>query len=193
MHYLAITVRCAIGLVFLASSVGKLWGRGAFPAFVASLRGVGLLPRRLVRPAAIVLVVAEGVLCAALAVPTGLVPGLALVGAALLLGVFTVGVAVAVRRGTASTCRCFGASTERLGRRHVGRNILLTGLATGGAAAAFAAAASPPGSLRPAGLLLAGFAGLLLGFLATRFDDLAAVFRGVEHDPRLTTTFRSNR
>lgn len=190
MHYLAITVRCAIGLVFLASAVGKLWGRGAFPAFVASLRGVGLLPRSLVRPAAIVLVVVEGALCAALAVPTGLVPGLALVGAALLLGIFTVGVGIAVRRGTASTCRCFGAGTERLGRRHVVRNMLLTGLATGGAVAAFAPAASPTGSLGPAGLVLAGFVGLLLGFLATRSDDLVALFRRVDHDPRLTTHSR---
>ncbi|MGC4795882.1 MauE/DoxX family redox-associated membrane protein [Micromonospora saelicesensis] len=187
MHYLAISVRCAIGLVFLASSVGKLWGRGAFPAFVASLRGVGLLPRRLVRPAAIVLVVVEGALCAALAVPTGLVPSLALVGAALLLGIFTVGVGIAVQRGTASTCRCFGATAERLGRRHVVRNILLTGLATGGAVAA---AASPPSPLRPAGLVLAGFVGLLLGFLATRSDDLVALFRRVDHDPRLTTPSR---
>ncbi|MBQ1031324.1 MauE/DoxX family redox-associated membrane protein [Micromonospora parva] len=190
MHYLTITVRCAIGLVFLASSVSKVWGRDAFPAFVASLRGVGLLPRRLVRPAAIVLVVVEGALCAALAVPTGVVPRIALVGAAVLLGIFTVGVGIAVRRGTASTCRCFGANAQRLGRRHVVRNVLLTGLAAGGAVVAVASAASPPSSLRPAGLVLAGFVGLLLGFLAIRSDDLVALFRGVDHDPRLTTHSR---
>ncbi|MBQ1015944.1 hypothetical protein KBX53_34480, partial [Micromonospora sp. M51] len=68
--------------------------------------------------------------------------------------------------------------------------VLLTGLAAGGAVVAVASAASPPSSLRPAGLVLAGFVGLLLGFLAIRSDDLVALFRGVDHDPRLTTHSR---
>lgn len=56
------------------------------------------------------------------------VPVTARVGAALaalaLLG-FTAVIVAALRRGSLAACRCFGASTVPLGRRHVLRNGLL--------------------------------------------------------------------
>ncbi|MEU0403445.1 MauE/DoxX family redox-associated membrane protein [Streptomyces sp. NPDC006197] len=58
------------------------------------------------------------------------VPATARTGASvagLLVAVFTAGIVLARRRGTAARCACFGRTPMPLGRRHVVRNVLLLG------------------------------------------------------------------
>ncbi|MER5701589.1 MauE/DoxX family redox-associated membrane protein [Micromonospora sp. NPDC002296] len=180
MSYFTIGVRCLIGAVFLASALSKVSGRRALPAFVASLRALRLLPARAVRPVAVLVVVAEFTLCGLLAVPhpAGAAAGLA--GSAGLLLIFAAGIGTAVRRGTRTPCRCFGASTVPLSSRHVVRNVLLAGLA---GLAAPAAAMGAAGGAPPGGLLLAASAGLVLAVLVVALDDLAVLFTAVPRQP----------
>jgi hypothetical protein len=80
-----------------------------------------------------------------------------------------VGIAGSLRRGTAVTCRCFGASGGRLGRTHLVRNGLLI----------LAAAVAIPRATGPAPLAVALPAVLVGGFLALlviHWDELAGLF-----------------
>ncbi|MFF8652860.1 MauE/DoxX family redox-associated membrane protein [Streptomyces huasconensis] len=173
MEYLVVGVRGLLGLVFLVSVGGKVAGRPAFTAFVASVRALGVLPPALVRPVARSVVAGEAVVCVLLAVP---VRGAATAGfllAALLLAAFTVGIASAVRRGRTAPCRCFGPSTAPLGTPHIVRNAVLCAAATAGALAVpMATDARSAG-----GMVVAGAAGLLAGALITQLDPLVSLFR----------------
>ncbi|WP_391858451.1 MauE/DoxX family redox-associated membrane protein [Streptomyces rugosispiralis] len=167
-----IAVRAVIGVVFLIAFLGKSAGRGRFAAFVDSLPAMGVVPPRLVRPAAGAVVTAEGAVCALLIAPSDVaaVAGLAL--AAVLLSVFAAATARTIRRGTGATCRCFGASAAPLGRRHLVRNVLLTALA----AAAGLMTLADRAPTTATGALVAAVAGLVAGALVTVLDDLAELF-----------------
>jgi hypothetical protein len=175
MQYLAIGIRCLVGVVFLTSSLSKAAGGAAFNGFVESIRETRLLPAALARPMAIVVVLAEfaaWILVSAVVFPA-VAAGFAV--AAGLLVAFTVGIVLVVRRGGRVSCRCFGASTIPLGPRHVVRNVFLIGTVGVGAAGASTSA----GPLHPAGVAAAVCAGLVLGALVTRFDDIVDLFRPV--------------
>ncbi|MBF6049847.1 methylamine utilization protein MauE [Streptomyces sp. NRRL B-1677] len=175
MGCLAIGIQCLIGVVFLASSAGKAAGRRSFDRFVSSVAGMQVVPVRRARPVARTVVAAEGAVCVSLAVP---VPAATVVGlaiAAVLLAVFTAGIALSVRRGVRAPCRCFGASPTPLGPRHIVRNLALTAAAVTGAAAAGAGGTATPG-----GVAVAVLAGLLLGALVAALDDILDLFRPVE-------------
>lgn len=122
MHYVALSCRCLVGLIFLVSFATKVTP-GAFRAFVESLRTMNVLPASLVR------VVAPGVVFAELAVAAALVwtpsawAGALL--AAVLLVAFSTAILMSLARNANATCRCFGAGGGRLGVRHVVRNALL--------------------------------------------------------------------
>jgi hypothetical protein len=75
------------------------------------------------------------------------------VGAALLI-VFTMAISSVLRQGTSASCRCFGASTQPLGRRHLVRNAILLLIAAIGVTGT-----SPATALgwNPAALLVSGF------------------------------------
>ncbi|WP_425587066.1 MauE/DoxX family redox-associated membrane protein [Streptomyces violaceusniger] len=172
VQYLVIAVRAMIGVVFLIAFLSKSAGRGRFAAFVESLPAMGVVPPRLVGPAAGAVVTAEGAVCALLIAPSegATVTGLAL--AAGLLSVFAAAMARTIRRGTGAACRCFGASAAPLGRRHLLRNVLLTAVA----AAAGLMTLADRAPTTATGALVAAAAGLVAGALVTVLDDLAALF-----------------
>jgi hypothetical protein len=126
----AVAARFCLGSVFAVAAVSKLRRRSDLREFRSSV--AALLPRfarRLPRVPEAVLVLECAVAVLLLA------PGLAPVGfgvAIVLLTAFAAGAAAAWLRGTRTPCRCFGSSSAPLGRRHVVRNLLLVGIATGG-------------------------------------------------------------
>ncbi|MEU9145832.1 MauE/DoxX family redox-associated membrane protein [Streptomyces sp. NPDC048349] len=172
MLYLAIGMRCLIGAVFLVSVLGKTAGRGAYAAFVVSVRELLPLSRTVTRPAAALVVLGEAAIVPLLALPQPLAHRTGFALAAALLTAFTGAVARSLRQGSRTPCRCFGASATPLGPRHLVRNLFLAAGATAGAVAAGSA-----GALHPGGALAAAFAGLLLGALVTLLDDLLYLLR----------------
>ncbi|MEX2981180.1 MauE/DoxX family redox-associated membrane protein [Streptomyces sp. C36] len=172
MGYLALGIRCLIGAVFLASSVGKTAGPGAFDRFVSSVDGMRIVPPRSSRSVARWVVAAEAAVCAALITPLPVAAVAGFVLAAALLAVFTAGIALTVRRGTRTPCRCFGTSASVLGPRHLVRNLALAAMAVTGAIAVTAG-----GGTAPAGAVLAACTGLLLGGLVAALDDILDLFR----------------
>ncbi|MGC7094283.1 MauE/DoxX family redox-associated membrane protein [Amycolatopsis lurida] len=170
-QYWHIGIRCAIGLVFLVSSVSKVTGRNAFTAFTDSARRLGSLPAPLAGPVAAAVVAAEFAVWILLVLPGTAAPVAGLLLAVVLLLGFAVAALRAIRRGVGTPCRCFGGSATRLGPRHVVRNFLL-------AAAAATAVAATPARLpaQPGALVMALFAGLLAGGLIVLLDDLVGLF-----------------
>ncbi|MEV7796273.1 MauE/DoxX family redox-associated membrane protein [Streptomyces sp. NPDC087512] len=171
MQYLAVGVRCLIGVVFLISFLTKVVRRNAVEDLVRSLRELRLLPTNGVRATALLITAAEGGIAVLLATPSSAVATLGLGAAALLLTVFAVGIGMTVRRGATAVCACFGTSTVPLGLRHIVRNSVLAGIAVAGIAASGSASATAWG---PA--VVAALSGLLTGVLFTRLDDLLALF-----------------
>ncbi|MFC5753129.1 MauE/DoxX family redox-associated membrane protein [Actinomadura rugatobispora] len=176
MGYVVLGCRCAVGLVFLASVVGKLRGRKPYAAFVAAVGRLG--PEWVVSrvPAG---VVAGGVIAAEAAVPLLLVPpGTAWAGfvsAGLLACAFAAVVLAALRRGDRAPCRCFGGSDRPVGGAHLVRNGVLAAAAGLGLAADAAAA----GPLEPAGVAVAVVAGAVVALAVVTADDVADLFRPV--------------
>jgi hypothetical protein len=179
MQYLEIAIRCLVGTVFLASSVTKVVGRGAFENFVGSVRDMRLMRASGVRPVARCVVVVESAVWLLLAVPTRPTAAAGFLVAAGLLAVFDVGIWLAVRRGARTTCRCFGASSTRLGPQHLIRNLALIVIAALGAVATGWAA----GPVRLAGIAVAVPAGLVVGGLFAVVDDVVGLFQPLEHGP----------
>ncbi|MEZ7126786.1 MauE/DoxX family redox-associated membrane protein [Nonomuraea sp. AD125B] len=170
MDYLALTARCALGLVFLVAVIGKVRGRAAYEAFRRSVpelvplrRGAAVLPA--------VVVAAECAVVVLLAVERTATAGLALAAAVLLA--FSAGIGRALRAGVRASCRCFGMTPSPLGRLHLVRNLALAALAVAGAAAVLAGGPEQP---HPAGVTLAVAGGALLALPAVFADDLAALF-----------------
>lgn len=122
MHYVALSCRCLIGLIFLVSFATKVTP-SAFRAFVESLRAMNVLPAPLARVTAIGVVFAELAVAASLVWTPSARAGALL--AALLLVAFSAAIVMSLARNANATCRCFGAGGGRLGVRHVVRNALL--------------------------------------------------------------------
>jgi hypothetical protein len=173
--YLETGIRCLLGTVFLISCCGKLVGRGAFGAFVASVRGMRVLPPVLARPVALAVVAAEAAVCLLVAVPARSAALAGFAVAAGLLAVFTAGIVLARRRGVRAPCRCFGPSRVPLGSRQVVRNAVLAAVAVTGLVAA-----AERGSGRPAAMVAAALGGALLGGLVALLDDIQELFQPVD-------------
>ncbi|WP_188189792.1 MauE/DoxX family redox-associated membrane protein [Nonomuraea sp. SYSU D8015] len=173
MQYLVFGVNCLVGLVFAVSALSKLRAT-QWREFIESTRKLlgAFLPSRSA-PASLARLVAPVVVAAEASVVLLLVPArvAALALAAVLVSVFGVAIALALRRGVATACRCFGGSAQ-LGPWHLVRNALLL------AAVAVGLALEPggPGTADPAGLVVAATAALVLGLLVVRLDDLAELF-----------------
>lgn len=165
--YLVFTVRFLLCVVLLVSTGSKLRD---FPAFVAWVRGLPVLPERRARGVAVAMTAAEAVAMVLLLVPT-FVAGLSL--AAVLLAFFAAAAAFLVRRGVAVPCRCFGAGRAPLGVADVVRNTLLTAVAT--AAAVITVLAPRPVPPVPA-IVMAALVGGALGLVVTRLDDVWRLF-----------------
>jgi hypothetical protein len=169
------------------SATAKLRNGQAYRAFRAGLAATALVSRPLTGLVAAVLSAAEvavAALCVAALVMTFLsrpgapadpaLTGTALAGAAALTTVLTAGVAVAVRRGVAAPCACFGSgSRSPLSGVHLARNAFLLAVLVAGAASLGLEPATPS----PAAAALAAAAGGVSALLLTRLDDLTALFR----------------
>lgn len=179
MVYLALGCRCAIGVAFLVSAVGKLHSRPAFRAFASWLAALPVpLVRRWPGLVAGVMAATEALIVVLVALPWMARAGLAL--AAVVLAVFAAGTWLAVARGADTPCQCFGVSASRLGRRHVVRDALLATVAVVGAAAAGS------GGVRLGGVAVSLGAGLVIAVFVVFLDDLAALFsRGGETSPEI--------
>jgi hypothetical protein len=181
MRYVLVGLMVALCLVFGVSAFGKVRSAAAHRAFAASLREWRVVPARLVAPVSgvvaggeIAIVVGAGYALAAMAVGgTWRVAAVAtLVLAGLLLAALTTGIALALRRGTAATCACFGARQRPLNGGHLVRNSVLLLAVAGGLAVA--AGADRP--FDPAGVLLGVAAGALAGLVVVQLDDLIELF-----------------
>jgi hypothetical protein len=170
-------------LVFATSAYAKIRSGSARRAFAASLRPMRLVPERFTRPLAIAVTAAEVAIAAALTCALAadmigapgayalLLAGLA--AAAGLLLVLCAGVAIAVARGTAATCACFGATARPLGPRHLVRNAILTAITGTGLVA------TEPGRPDPAVGLVAVLAGAAIALTLIHLDDLIELFAPV--------------
>ena len=116
--------------VLVVSLVSTLRSRTAVAEFVTGVRELGVPPR-------LAAVTATGAVCTELLVVALLVlPGTAVAGLALaggLFAVYTVGLALAVRRGVDTSCHCFGAGGDAVAPRHVARAAALSAWSLAGA------------------------------------------------------------
>lgn len=168
-------VRCLIGVVFAVSAFTKLRGGDAFRAFVSWVESLPVFPALTAGrgPAvAAAMAATEAAVVVAVAVPASAVAGLLL--AAALLAVFAAGSLVVARRGNGVPCRCFGASSVPLGRRHVVRDAVLAVAAAAGAVCAGAGA----GAVRPAGVALSVGVAATAAILVLFLDDLVDLTKG---------------
>jgi hypothetical protein len=174
MQYVALACRVAIGVVFLVAVLGKMRGRSAFAGFRVSVRGLVPLGPRASTALSSAVVLAEGCVVVLLAIPGTVRVGLMLAGT-VLVG-FCAGIVRAMRSGSTTPCRCFGATGTPLGRRHLVRNAGLL---------AFVAAGLVPGPTapHPAGVALILLFGAVLAFIVIFFDELAYIFAAQPRQP----------
>jgi len=170
--YIGFGCRVLLAVVFFAAAVSKVRGRRDRAEFRASLGAFGVKPRWRAAVAAAV-IMCELATAALLAVDVTALAGLG-VGAALLI-VFTTAISSVLRRGTSASCRCFGASAQPLGRRHLVRNAILLSIAAAGVAGAPPTTALGAAGWNPAALLVSGFVAVVLAALVISYDDLVAV------------------
>ncbi|NUR28020.1 MAG: methylamine utilization protein MauE [Catenulispora sp.] len=173
MTYFAFGCRLLLALVFFVAAASKLRGRNDLAEFRAAVREFGVGARWSSTAAGVVIAgeLAAGSLM--LADATALA-GLGL--AAALLITFTGAIGAAVRRGTTTNCRCFGASDQPLGMRHVVRNVTLTAIAVAGGTGTVLAPGRA-GELEMAALVLSGFVAVVLAALVIAYDDLVTLIR----------------
>jgi hypothetical protein len=163
----AVGCRFLVAVVFVLSVSGKVRSRAGFAGFAGSVGTLVPWWRSRRRSIAIGVVAVEVVIVVLLAVPATVRVGAAL--AAVAVFGFTAVIVAGLRRGVAAPCRCFGASTVSLGRRHVVRNGLLM-------AAVAVAAASDQMPSDPVWLVLAVTAGVIGGVFVALFDELVDLF-----------------
>ena len=164
-----------VGLVFLASAVGKLRGRKAYAGFVAAAGRLG--PGWVVSwaPKAVLaggVIAAEAAVLVLVALPRTAWAGFVLAG--LLALAFAAAVLAALRRGDRAPCNCFGASARPVGGVHLVRNVLLAAVAGIGLAGNAAA-----GPLEPAGVVVAVVVGGVVAAVVVTADDVAELFRPI--------------
>jgi hypothetical protein len=163
MAYLSFGCRVLLLVVFAVAVAGKLRDPAGFRRAVAEL--VPAVRRHAAVVARCVVGVEAGIV-----VLLG-VPGTAVLGAwacLALLVAFTGAVAGAVRRGSAASCHCVGASAGPVGARQLARNVVLLMVAAGGVV--------PPAG-EAVGFVLAALAGGVLGLLVLSFDAIVDLFR----------------
>ncbi|MET0424954.1 MAG: MauE/DoxX family redox-associated membrane protein, partial [Actinoplanes sp.] len=168
MQYVLLACRVVIGAVFLVSALSKVRRPQAFTEFAGSVGALVPAARGAAPALAAAGIAAEFAVAAATLWGPSQRWGLA--GAALLLLLFSTLLALAIRRGVTTPCRCLGASPQPPGAPQLIRNaVLLAGCATGllGSSAA---------AVHPAGAAVALGAAAVLVLLAVGADDLATLF-----------------
>ncbi len=176
-HLLIPFSAAALAVVFAVA----LWGKASPAGFGEFRRSVGRLwpGRRLSPPVQLALAVAvvagEGlvtaVLAAALLFPA--VPVLiGFTGAVVLLVAFSVGHAVALRRGRTVACACFGRTSTTVGPVGLVRNGLLIAVGLAGLSADVPGGGAASGW----GMLALALAGAVGGLLLVSLEDLVGLF-----------------
>jgi methylamine dehydrogenase accessory protein MauD len=171
-----LAVRLVLAAVFVVAALAKLADRdGARRSLVDFGVPAGLAPAAAVGLPLVELLLAAGLVMSSTAWAAAL-------GAAVLLGAFTLAVGVALARGRESDCHCFGRlSAEPVGRGTLARNLTLLALASFAAVAARDDAGTSAtawlGDLSTGALLgLAGGVALVAG-LALNFAFLYQLFK----------------
>lgn len=184
MSEFVVGVCAMMACVFGASAAGKIRSRAAYRAYRAGLGANHLVPGYLLATAAAVLAVGEALTaawltgCTVLLAARGghasaLLAESALAAATLLTATLTVGITVAIRRGSAAPCPCFGVRSPRpVGPAHLLRNLVLLSALVSGLTLG-PAARRPPA---PAGLVLALGTAVVAAMLIIRWEDIAEVF-----------------
>lgn len=160
--------RAAVAVIFAVALVGKFRTRAGLADFRDSLSRLNWLPDSLRTTAVAGVFVTEFAVVALVAHPRTAPIGLATAIAA--LAVFTVVAAAAMKSGTGLQCRCFGSDAGEMGASHLLRNLGIIVIA--GSALAVGVTADTAVALTPAGTV-AGLCGAFLGFILTRWDDIA--------------------
>ncbi|MGN9838315.1 MauE/DoxX family redox-associated membrane protein [Nonomuraea sp. H19] len=164
MDLLLVACQILIGAVFAVAAFTKLRSRADLRSFASTLV---MVPERLRLPVACVVATSEAATAALMAIPE-----IGLVLSGIMLGAFSLVIAVTVRRGMRVSCRCFGPSVVSLGWVHLVRNVLLLlVVALGGMALTFTS--GPPAAAALAVAIPAGLAGAVVFIV---FDDIAELF-----------------
>lgn len=119
-HHIGFALQLAVGAVLIASFVSKV---RAFPSFEEAVAEYAIVPERLARGSAVIVVFAEGLL--GLALITGAGGLFVIVLTAVLFGSFGAAVVINLRRGRLVPCGCFGDREERISMRTFARLTLL--------------------------------------------------------------------
>ncbi|MFG1810795.1 MauE/DoxX family redox-associated membrane protein [Streptomyces sp. NPDC049040] len=172
MQYVDVASRLLLLTVFALALAGKLSGRGAWDAFVESIRAMAVIDRKRAPMAAVATAVAEAGVVLLAMTPLRWAGSAAFVLAAGLLGCLTAAVVTVVRRGAAVPCRCFGASETPLGVPHVVRNAVLVATSLLGLGGSLV-----NGPFDPVLVVVVAVFGAGLGLLMARWDDLVSLLR----------------
>ncbi|MEO3796970.1 MauE/DoxX family redox-associated membrane protein [Nonomuraea sp. B10E15] len=170
--YIGFGCRILLALVFVAAAGSKVRGRRGFIEFRATVSAFGVKARW---SSAVAGAVIACELAAAALMPVGVTAPAGLgIGAALLI-VFSLVIASALRRGTSTSCRCFGTSTQPLGARHLVRNAILLMTAGVGLAGTVLTGHMGSAGFDTAALIVSGFAAVVAAALVIAYDDLVAL------------------
>jgi hypothetical protein len=164
--------RVLVGLVLSIAFVGKLSSRSSFREFCGSLRNVPGVPAAGRVAVAAVITATEGISVVLLIVPATVVLGLGL--SALLFVVFTIAPVVAMAKGRALVCRCFGVRNGVIGKAHLVRNVVLLAVAVAGLVTSGAGRGEATGVQ----ILAAVAAGALGAVALVAWDELTYVLGG---------------
>lgn len=157
--------RITLASVLAVAVLAKVRRPERYAAFVSSIRELQFVPF----PAVVAPLVVAAELTTAGVLVTGRYPEEAFCGAAILMATFCLVISTALHRGAMAQCNCFGADGEQLGVTHMIRNVLLIGIAAGGAIAAHnlhGASHVSPGAAVGSCLV-----GGVLGTLFARWED----------------------
>ena len=173
MRVATATVGFLIMGVLAVSLISKVRSRTSLGAFLDAVATMRIIPARWAPLVAMAVIAAEASVLALLVWPRTVLIGLG--AAALLFGVFTAGLAIAVGRGADVGCHCFGVSRAPVARRHVVRSGFLCVAALGGA---LGMAARPLTNIASPEIGVAVIAAAIIVTALVRLDDLFWLFRG---------------
>jgi uncharacterized membrane protein YphA (DoxX/SURF4 family) len=168
-QYLLLFCRWSVGITFLASAVGKARD---LPGFRQAVTDLGALPARLARPAAVLVVLAEGLVVLGMLVGTVALPAGFVLGAVLLV-LFSVVLVAALRRDAGVSCNCFGASERPISWYDVGRNAALLACCGAGLIGYAIADGSPAASV----VVLLGLMAGCFFLIVTNMEDIVELLR----------------
>jgi uncharacterized membrane protein YphA (DoxX/SURF4 family) len=124
---LLVAARLSLALVLIPSAVAKMFDSRRFTVGITDYR---IVSDGVAGALGVVVPVAE--LGIGVGLLTGIVPAVLGLAAAALFAVFTIAVAVNLRRGRAIACNCFGvAATSTIGAGTIARNCFLLALSAG--------------------------------------------------------------